>query len=152
MRVRAAQNAEVIHNLIRAAVVEVRRCLAVAHAQEAFDVQDRKSLFVWPQLAPVRTANFEAHDAELLDSEVGVLPDAELLDVALVPAEAELIHQRWAEGVHVLRRQALIGERGVVEEVRIQFRVREVPCRIDVVDEDLVARAEAVIDAARCPD
>ena len=147
MRVRSAQYAEVLHNLIRSAVVKVRRCLAVTHAQETFDVQDGKSLFIRPQLAAVGTANFEAHDAELLDSKVGVLPDAELLDVALVPAEAQFVHQRWAEGVHVLRGQALIGKCGVVEEVRIQLRVGEVPCRIDVMDEDLVARTETVVNA-----
>ena len=126
--VRAAQNAEVIDKLICAAVVEIRGCLAISHAQEAFDVENGKPLLIRPQRTAVGTPDFEPHDAELLDSKVGVLPDAELLDIALVPAKAEFIQQRRAERVHVLRRQVLIRKRGVVEEVGIQLRVRKFPC------------------------
>src|SRR5262245_21523736 len=143
-RMRTVQNAEILHYLIRAAVVEIRRGLAVAHAQEPFDVEHGKALFIRSKFTPIRAANFESHDPELLDTKIGVLPDAELLDIAFVPAETNFIDQSWAERVNVLGGEAFVWKRRVVEEVGIQLSIWEVPRRIDVVDKNLVARAEDV--------
>ena len=62
--------AEVVDELVSAAVVQVRGCLAVAHAHEAADVDDRKALFVRAQRAAAGTADIQAVDPQRLDGEI----------------------------------------------------------------------------------
>src|SRR3954447_2093950 len=120
-RMRAAQDTEVVHDLIRSTIVQVRRCLAVPKAQEAFDVNHRESLLVRTQRTSVGAAHFQSHDAELLDTKVSILPHTEFLNVPPMPAKSKFIHQRWPERVYMLRGEAFIGKGGVVREVRIDF-------------------------------
>src|SRR5439155_7579238 len=59
-RMRAANDAEVVHGLIRAAVIEIRGRRAVAQADKTYDADNRKNRLILAQRSAVRTTDFES--------------------------------------------------------------------------------------------
>ena len=79
-----ANQADVVDELIGAAVVEVGRGAAVAHAEKAIDVDDREALLVFAQWPAAGAADIQAVDAQGLDSEIGTGARAEFGNVSLI--------------------------------------------------------------------
>jgi hypothetical protein len=127
---------DVVNELERAAVVEVRGCLAVSHTDETIYVDDREALLILPEGTTSGTADLETLNAERFDVEVAVGPGAEFGNVAADEAEAGLIKEVSTECMDVLNGQAIVGESGVIAEVRIEIDVREVPRGINVMEEE----------------
>src|SRR5262249_55853759 len=87
----AADPTEVVHELVGAAVVEVRRCLAISHSQEAVDIEDREALFLLAERASIGTSDFQALDAEGFDAEIRIGARAQFGNVAAVPPETRFV-------------------------------------------------------------
>ena len=143
----AVDPTEVIHRLVSAAVIQVGGSGAVSHAQVAVNVEHWEAFLVGPQRPAAGSAHQHSHDAQRLDGEIRVGARAELRDIGLIPTYAYLVQQVGAEGVDILHRQAAVGISAVVTEVRVEIDEGKVAARAHIVEEDLVVRAEILVDA-----
>src|SRR5438552_4095889 len=141
----AANDAEIVDDLICTAVIQIGRGRAVAHAQKSFDVDYGKPLLVLTQRSAIRTSDFQPIDAERFYSEIGVGARAQSAYVTLHPPKPNFVQDRRTERVHMLDAEVSIGKRRIVEKVGIELDAGELLGRIDEMHGDLVLGAEEVI-------
>ena len=141
----ATKNRDVVDELESAAVVEVGRGLAVAHTDEAIDVDDREALLVFAERTASGTAHLETLNAERFDGEVAIGPRAQFGDVAANEAEAGFIEEISVERVDVLDGKTVVWEGGVVAEVRIEIDIGKGASGVDVMEEEKVFLREVLI-------
>src|SRR5262245_54451824 len=100
-----ADERHVVHPLISAAVIQVRRGKVVAHSDVSGYPQNRESFFILPQRPAVRPIPVYSHsvDAERFDREIGICVNSELRNVLEIESKPEFVDQRRTERMHVLR-------------------------------------------------
>src|SRR5262245_28016861 len=135
----------VIDEWLGTAIVQVGRCSAVRHSQEAVDANNREALLVGPQETAFGSTNFESHDTKGIDREPAIRSRAELRYVGLHPTEARFIKKCRAECVDVLNGEARIRKRRIIVEIRVEIDVRKIAARVYIVAEEQILLAEVFV-------
>ena len=147
-RVAAADERQVVHELVGLALVDALAAGAVAEPVVSLDADRRESdleLVGGRPFGPPTSMPWMPRSSST--REPGRAPGAEAVEIAAHVAEADLVQHGGAPRGHVLHRQAVVVEEPRRRELRVDRRRRIVAALIEVVAEDLLPRAQDVIDA-----